>query len=174
MESTDCIFEPDIDLDLDKIKNVVFESQFSSDKTLDAEHHRIVSNYPYLKEIQTQYPFLSNTYNIYTLPGMRMIPLHVDAQRSAAFNIPIKNTKDSETIFYKYTEDPILEYDSKNIFNRIKSDVKEVFRFTLLKPTLIKNSIPHMVINNSIEPRIILSWSVNKEYTFEYARDKFQ
>jgi hypothetical protein len=168
------IFETDIDINLEKIKKIVFETQFSLDKNLSAGHHRIVSNHPYLKELQSQYPFLSDIYNIYTLPGKRNIPLHVDSQRSAALNIPINNTQDSHTIFYEYDEDPVLEYDSKNIFNLIRSRVKEVFRFTLLKPTLINNSVPHMVVNNSLEPRVILSWSINKEFNFKYAKDRLQ
>lgn len=173
MVSINYIFIPNITFDLEEIKKIVLESQFSSNKNLDAEHHRMVSNHPYLQQIKSQYYFLSDTYNIYTLPGNNIIPLHVDAQRSAAFNIPIKNTEASKTIFYEYLEEPILEYDPKNVFNRIKSRVKEIYRFTLLKPTLINNSIPHMVINNSSEPRIILSWSVKREFKFENIRDKF-
>jgi hypothetical protein len=161
-----------IDLNIKKIKEIVFESQFLSDKNLDASHHRIVANYDYLREIQSQYPFLSDTYNIYTLPGNNNIPLHIDAQRSAAFNIPIKNTEESETIFYRYIDQPNLEYDAKNIFFRIKSEVEEIFKFTLITPTLINNSIPHMVVNKSSEPRIILSWSVKKEFKFEDIQDR--
>lgn len=168
------IFKPNIQLNLKEIKKIIFESQFSSDKNLDAEHHRIVSNHPYLQEIKSKYSFLSDTYNIYTLPGKRTIPLHVDAQRSAAFNIPIINTEESQTIFYEYVDYPILEYDPNNIFNRIKSKVLEIFRFTLLEPTLINNSVPHMVVNNSVNPRVILSWSICKEYNFDYARDHFR
>jgi hypothetical protein len=167
------IFKPNINLNLENIKNIVSQFQFSINKNLDAEHHRKVSNNPYLQEVQSKYPFLSDTYNIYTLPGKRIIPLHVDARRSAAFNIPISNTEESETIFYEYIDNSILEYDAKNIFNLVKSTVTEVFRFTLLEPTLINNSIPHMVINNSFEPRVILSWSICEEYNFNYARDNF-
>jgi hypothetical protein len=167
------IYFPKIDLDIEKIKEIVFEYQFFSNKSLDASHHRTVSDHPYLQEIQSRYSFLSGTYNIYTLPGHRNIPLHVDSRRSAAFNIPIKNTENSETIFYEYNEIPNLEYDSKNIFHRIKSEVKEIFRFTLTEPTLINNSVPHMVVNNSPEPRIILSWSIIKELQFKDIRDKF-
>lgn len=168
------IYEPEINLDLKKIREIVFESQFIFDETANASHHRNVSNYQYLQEIKSQYNFLSDTYNIYTLPGKTNIPLHVDALRSAALNIPIKNTEDSETIFYKYSQEAVLEYDSKNIFFRIKSDVDEIYRFTLTKPTLINNSIPHMVVNNSSSSRVILSWSINKEFKFEHARDRLR
>lgn len=172
-EETNLIYFPKIDLDIEKIKKIVFESQFLSDKNLDASHHRTVDSQPYLKEIQSRCLFLSNIYNIYTLPGHRTIPLHIDAQRSAAFNIPIENTENSETIFYEHTENLNLEYDSKNIFYRIKSEVREVFKFTLTKPTLINNSIPHMVINHSPYPRVILSWSINKEFKFTDVRNRF-
>jgi hypothetical protein len=173
MDSNSFIYVPKIDLEIEKIKKIVFESQFNVDSKLSAAHHRNVANHPYLQEIKSRYNFLSDTYNIYTLPGKKIIPLHVDAHRSAAFNIPIKNTKESKTIFYEYIEEPILEYDPKNIFNRIRSNVKEIFKFTLLEPTLINNSIPHMVVNDSSEPRIILSWSIQKELKFEDIRDKF-
>ena len=173
-KKTNLIYQPKLDLNLEEIKEIVFLNQFSSDKNLNASHHRSVSDHPCLQKIQSKYPFLSSIYNIYTLPGNRKIPLHVDAQRSAALNIPIENTEDSVTIFYEHVQDPILEYDSKNVYNLIKSEVTELFRFTLLEPTLINNSIPHMVINNSSKPRIILSWSVNKEFKFEDVRDKFQ
>jgi hypothetical protein len=108
------------------------------------------------------------------LPPWRSIPLHVDANRGAAFNIPIDNTINSSTIFYEFVEDPIFEYDSKNIFNLVRSKVNEIFRFTLLEPTLINNSVPHMVVNNSNKARVILSWSIKKEYTFEQAKELFK
>jgi hypothetical protein len=120
-----------------------------------------------LQEIENKVPCLSYIYNIYTLPALKNIPLHVDAKRNAAFNIPIDNTEQSETIFYDYIESPNLQYDARNVYNLIKSKVKEIYRFSLLKPTIINNSIPHMVVNHSIKPRIILSWSLRKEYQFQ-------
>jgi hypothetical protein len=167
------IYYPLINLNLEAVKQIVLENQFNKDQNLNADHHRSVSNIPYLKEIYDCYPFLSEIYNVYTLPGKKCIPLHVDANRSAAFNIPIMNTENSQTIFCEYKETPALEYDPKNIFNLIKSEVREVFRFTLIVPTIINNSVPHMVINNSDKPRVILSWSIKKEYSFEDIKRMF-
>lgn len=166
-EDRKIIYQPNLYLDLNLIKKIVFETQYSVNTRLDASHHRLVKDHEYLREVQDRFPYLSDIYNIYTLPALKNIPLHVDAKRNAAFNIPIDNTEQSETFFYEYMETPILEYDSKNVYNLIKSKVKEIYRFTLLTPTIINNSIPHMVVNHSVRPRIILSWSLKKEYKFD-------
>ena len=110
------LFFPKINLDIDQLRDIVFLTQFCSDESADASHHRTVKNYAYLQSIQDQYPFLSDIYNIYTLPPKKNIPLHVDARRNVAFNIPIKNTEKSKTIFYEYVEEPVFQYDNKNIF----------------------------------------------------------
>ena len=125
-KKTNLIYQPKLDLNLEEIKEIVFLNQFSSDKNLNASHHRLVSDHPCLQKIQSKYPFLSSIYNIYTLPGNRKIPLHVDAQRSAALNIPIENTEDSVTIFYEHVKDPILEYDSKKLHT---TSTRRLFEF---------------------------------------------
>lgn len=173
MINNEYIYQPNIDLDLDYIKKLVSQKQFKSQNGL-AGHQRMVKDDEYMTSIRNRFPFLSRMYNIYTVFGKGGIPMHVDAARDCAFNIPIMNTEQSETIFYNYAEEPVLEYNKERIYNLVKSPVKEVFRFSLTRPTLIDNAIPHEVINNSIATRVILSWSVNKEYSFTQAREMFE
>lgn len=173
MINNEFIYQPDIDIDLEYIKKMVTDNQFKHQKGL-AGHQRMVSDDPYMSSVKKRFPFLSKMYNIYTVYGKGTIPMHVDAARDCAFNIPIKGTEQSDTIFYKFKEDPVLEYNKERVYNLVKSEVEEVFRFTLLKPTLIDNAIPHEVINHGLSTRIILSWSVNKEYSFEQAKELFK
>ena len=157
------IFLPGISLDLNYIKKLVFKN---IDKRVDGlkRHQRLVADDEYLSSIKEKFPFLSSLYNIYNTK--EIIPLHIDSARACAFNIPIDNTQDSDTIFYSSLEDISLEYDENNSLHKVNSNVKEIFKFTLTEPTLIDNSIPHMVINRSSKNRIVLSWSVNHEHSF--------
>ena len=94
------IFELDIDLDYSYIHQLVKSQQFV---TVDgmSTHHRNVIDDPYMMSISDKYPCLSTTYNIYTVkPGVGL-PLHIDARRTCAFNIPISGTDNSSTIFYE-------------------------------------------------------------------------
>lgn len=173
IDSGNIIFYPKFRFDLDQIKKIVMEEQYNT-KNLDSSHHRLVESHPYLQELKNQFDFLSPLYNIYTLPGKKIISLHVDAQRKAALNFPIDNTEHSHTIFYEYQEDPVFVYDAENVYNLIKSQVKEIYRFSLTTPTLINNSIPHCVINYSDKDRVILSWSIDNRYTFNDIKKKLQ
>ena len=173
MINNEYIYQPNIELDIDYIGKLVSNKQFKNQQCL-AGHQRLVSDDAYMTSIKKRFPFLSKMYNIYTVYGKGNIPMHVDAARDCAFNIPIKGTEQSDTIFYKYAEDPLLEYNKERVYNLVKSNVEEVFRFTLLRPTLIDNAIPHEVINHGFATRLILSWSVNKEYSFEDAKALFE
>jgi hypothetical protein len=167
------IYELNIDLDIDYITNLVMKKQDESVKGRPS-HHRFVKDDPYMTSILERYPLLSPVYNIYPLPAHIGIPLHIDTDRSCAFNIPIKGTEGTHTIFYE-SEGPIkMEYDTNRIYDLIKSPVKEIFRYTLIRPVLINNSIPHEVTNNKDSMRITLSWSLQKGVTFEQAIDLFK
>jgi hypothetical protein len=167
------IYELDIDLDMEYITNLVLSKQ---DEVIEgkAKHHRMVSDDVYMSSIQKRYPLLSPVYNIYPLPPYIGIPLHIDTDRSCAFNIPIRGTEETYTIFYETVEPIETVYDTKKIYDLVKSSVVEKFRHTLVKPLLINNSKPHKVTNNKNTMRITLSWSLNKGVTFEHAMECFK
>lgn len=161
------IYELDIDLDMEYITNLVMKKQ---DESVNgrATHHRLVSDDPYMTMIQKKYPLLSPVYNIYSLPANKGIPLHIDRDRSCAFNIPIQGTEGTHTIFYN-GDNIKLEYDSNRIYDLIKSPVTEVFRHTLIGPLLINNTTPHEVTNEKDSMRVTVSWSLQKGTTFDQA-----
>lgn len=165
------IQELNINLDIEYITNLVMNKQ---NETVNGRptHHRLVADDPYMTSLKNKYPLLSSVYNIYPLPPYKGIPLHIDRDRSCAFNIPIQGTENTHTIFYK-ADNIILEYDDKRIYDLIKSPVTEVFRNTLIRPSLINNTIPHEVTNDKDTMRITLSWSLQKGVTFQQAIECF-
>jgi hypothetical protein len=166
------ICEVDINLDMEYITNLVNDKKYQS---IDgrASHHRFVKDDPYMTSIQKRYPLLSMVYNIYSLPARKEIPLHIDTDRSCAFNIPIQDTENTYTVFYE--QDGPLEtvYDTNRIYDLVKSPVLEVYRHTLIKPLIINNSIPHKVTNEKDTMRVTLSWSLHKGVTFNQAIECF-
>lgn len=166
------IYELDIDLDMKYVADLVMKKQHESIAGR-AKHHRMVRDDSYMISIKDRYPLLSDVYNIYVMPAYTEIPLHIDAGRSCAFNIPIQGTEGTNTIFYEEAGPLISEYDDKRIYNLVKSPVNEVFSNTLLKPLLINNTTPHEVVNNKDTVRIILSWSLMKGVTFKQAIECF-
>jgi hypothetical protein len=160
----DFIYEVDIDLDINYLTNIALTGNKIKDL---ATHHRLVADDPYLLNIKNKFPFLSDIFNVYVHPPGYSVPIHIDAQRFCAINIPIQNTKNSNTIFYKKDNNLDIEYESRRIINLVKSPTEECFKFTLTKPTLINTTYPHSVINNSDKTRVIISWSVLKPMTFQ-------
>jgi hypothetical protein len=158
------ICELDLDLDMDYLSKIAMTSQQNDNSPA---HHRFVKDDIYLTQIKNKYPFLSDVFNVYTHAAGYSVPIHIDASRLCAINIPICNTEDSSTIFYEKDDTAILEYESRRILNLVKSPTKECFRFTLLKPTLINTTYPHSVINNGSNTRIIISWSILKSMSFQ-------
>jgi len=165
MINNEYVCELDLDLDIDYLKT----KTYNVDST-NGEFQQLINEDSYFNNLKLQYPFLSSKFNIYHSLPKSNIPLHVDANRNCALNIPLENTKESFTVFYKFVESPVFEYNNKFIFNNVKSKVEETFRFTLYKPTLINNAVPHKVINYSSNQRIILSWSILPEYTFDQVK----
>jgi hypothetical protein len=179
MIRNDFIYELDIDIDLGYISKLVFKNQFKPSLHLNsqqdkAKHHRLVSDDEYMMSLKKKYPLLGDYYNIYTLLRGQGIPLHIDAGRFCALNIPIQGTEDTDTIFYETLGDVQTEYSQRYVYNLVQSPVKELFRHTLLRPVLINNSIPHKVINRKQVDRISLSWSFSKPTTFKEAKELFQ
>jgi hypothetical protein len=56
---------------------------------------------------------------------------------------------------------------------RVSGEMKEVYRFSLMRPTLIRNDVAHDVKRfNSTDVRIIASWGVAG--SFEECKEKFK
>jgi hypothetical protein len=165
MEKNNFICELDLKLDINYLKEMVLEKQDANFKL--APHHRLVKNDSYLTKIKNQFPFLSPIFNVYKFPSGKGLPVHIDGDRFCSINIPIYNTENSNTIFYDMDNNSRLEYDEQRILHYVKGSATEAFRFTLTRPTLINNTKPHSVMNNSLDTRIIISWSILKPMTFE-------
>jgi hypothetical protein len=128
----------------------------------------------YTQSIYQKYPCLSPIINIYRISPNWTLEMHVDSNRQCALNIPIRNTKNTDTVFYEFAEEPILEHDSvKKVYN-VKSKVVESFRFSMNNPVLINTvGSPHAVINHTDDYRITMSWSMKPEITFDQAKSIF-
>jgi hypothetical protein len=156
------------------LKLLVKKMQFERVQGL-AGHHRLSSSDVYLSELRSKFPILSEIFNIYTLePGVGL-PIHTDQNRQCALNIPIHGTEQSITSFYS-SLDNVMEsaYNSKLIVNEITSPVVPIFSYTLLRPSLIDNSVPHSVQVLGKTPRVTISWSIVPGVSFEQARQAFK
>jgi len=165
MINNEYAFTPNIELDLKQISQIVLANLHTEIPGM-ASHHRLVGSDEYLCLVREQYPFLGNIYNIYSTSQNYITPVHVDAARNCALNIPIINTENSHTVFYKTNNNLETKEISKRVYHLISSEVIEVFRFTLVKPTLINTKMPHGVLDSGDQNRIIMSWSVNNDYTY--------
>lgn len=93
---------------------------------------------------------------------------HCDS-RNVAINIPIQTNKDSYTVFYEEKDDfetPELKINGENKHTKAKrfSDIPSCGSVYLDKPMCLNTNLPHGVINNSEEDRILLSISFIEEY----------
>ena len=131
-----------------------------------------VKDEPYLKKIKKRFPFLSESFNIFTLTTDMKI--HVDTNRKACINFIYPNGSKSYTKMYNIIkENPMIESIPDyqvNVYR--KEDLLKVFEFELNGPTLFNTSVPHTVnLVNNIQ-RITMSWSVTQHYNFEYCKNK--
>ncbi len=165
------IFKPKIDLDLSKLKDIVFRNIDKFQPNL-ATHQRYVKDEPYLVELREKYPFLSQLYNIYPTPPSYVVPIHICPERGCALNIPIQYTEDSYTVFYesKNSNDIKMTYSVPRIYHIIESEMVEVFRYTLTEPVIMNTLLPHGVFGGPETTRIIMSWSITTDYTYEKIR----
>jgi hypothetical protein len=162
-----------IKIDLEYIKNLSMEQIVSSVPDGLLSHQRYVKDDQYLSEIQRKYPILGNIYNIYYLKHNSIIPPHIDSDRAVALNFPVKGTSGTSTIFYR-TNNLNTEYKSRFVYNSINStDLTEDFRFCLDRPTLINTGYIHSVENWNQKSRVVMSWSIQSQYTFEEAVEFF-
>lgn len=166
MINNEYAFTPEIDLNLDQINRVVLENLHVTIPGL-ASHHRLVKSSDFLCSVREQYPFLGEFYNIYITSQSYITPVHVDSARNCALNFPIANTENSHTVFYKTINELSSKEIPDRVYHLVDSDVTEVFRFTLTRPTLINTKVPHGVLDSGDKKRIILSWSIGGIYDYE-------
>jgi len=164
-------YEIDFNFDLIYLENLVL-SWAKKNKELK-RHQRLVEEDTYLNSIKEKFPLLSSIWNYYDIFPFSVLEPHIDAKRYCALNIPIRGTAGSTTSFYKLKGESKLRYDNDRVLNWVDSDIEKVYEFELTKPTLIKNDIPHSVVNGPTR-RIILSWSISIDYTFEEAKKIFK
>jgi hypothetical protein len=161
------ILIPSLDLDIEQIKDIVKRNINIRVPGL-ASHHRLIKNEPYLEKLKEKYYFLSSVYNIYNTQWDYTTPVHIDSNRYCALNIPIENVKGSYTVYYELNDELISDLVPSRAYSIVESEKIEKFRFTLEKPTIINTKIPHNIIHNTTKSnRIIMSWSVNENYTFD-------
>jgi hypothetical protein len=164
--NNDYIFIPKLDLNLTLIKEIVFRNLNLKIEGM-ATHQRKIEDESYLLKIQEQYPFLSNLYNIYNTKWDYVTPVHIDSHRNCALNIPIFNVNDSYTVFYQTDKNLSSDFILDRAYYSIDSEKTEIFKFSLNVPTIINTKIPHSVShNNTKNNRIIMSWSINNNYSF--------
>jgi len=158
------MFVPNIELDINKLKEIVFRNLYRLEPNL-ATHQRYVDKEPYLVELRNQFPFLGNLYNIYNTRWDYVTPVHIDSNRCCALNIPIENVEGSYTVYYKLNTELVSNLIPDRAYNIVKSENTEAFRFTLEQPTIINTKIPHNIIHNTTKAnRIVMSWSIDLPY----------
>ena len=122
--------------------------------------------------------WLGKSFNIYQLKKGSW-PKHVDLGRSCSLNIPYYNCDETKvTRFYKPKNKieygtvydsfsdakPIVKLESNKMIGFVTSDLELDFEHVLKVPTLIRNDLPHDVINYNDDIRIIISWTCNTNF----------
>ena len=66
-------------------------------------------------------------------------------------------------------------FDPSKVIHEItdRTNLVEVFRFTLRKPTLFNTTFPHEVVLKNSDERISISWSVSSDISFEQCKQLF-
>ena len=167
------VYETPDFLDIPYITNLVMR-KLETDFVLQGYVRIDATQDPYLKSIMEQFPFIGSWLNIYHTKPDGGIPLHIDGHRLAAFNIPISGCDEtSQTIYYEPVGEIEKVYKEDERHYRILGEMKEVYRFALTRPALIRNDVAHDVKRyNATETRIIASWGVGG--TFEECVLKFK
>jgi len=123
--------------------------------------------------IETLIPWDEITHTAIVCTGSKSrLPIHVDRHpdkvHQYALNIPVYNCLNTYTIFYKirdrnkfnlstdlyYGKNPKTQY---SYFVYDQSDVEEIDRLYLNKAAFFNHQIPHSAVNDTNEPRIVLS-----------------
>lgn len=157
------IFKPNMDLDISKLKEIIFKNLNVREYNL-ATHQRYTDKEPYLVELKEKYPFLCNLYNIYPTEPNYVVPIHICPNRGCALNIPIQYTEDSYTVFYESKGRLEMTLNVPRIYHIIESEMTEIYRYTLTEPVIMNTKLPHGVFSGPKMTRIIMSWSIDPEY----------
>jgi hypothetical protein len=128
-------------------------------------------------QFESKYEWLGNRFNIYQLKKGSW-PIHVDLGRNCSLNIPVKNCNETKiTRFYKGSYNfgtvldnfsdttPKVKLESNNIIGFVTNNLDVDFEHVLTVPTIIRNDLPHDVINYNNDIRVIVSWTCR--YDFE-------
>jgi hypothetical protein len=167
------VYETPDFLDMPYIHNLVMR-KLETDFVKQGYVRINVAEDAYLKSVQTRFTFLGDWLNIYHTRPVGHIPLHIDGHRLAAFNIPIDGCDEtSQTIYYEAVNgefEKIYKPDERHY--RIAGEAREIYRFALTRPALIRNDVAHDVKRfGATSTRIIASWGVSG--TFEECRTAF-
>ena len=167
------VYETPDFLDMPYIHNLVMR-KLETDFVKQGYVRINVAEDAYLKSVQTRFTFLGDWLNIYHTRPAGHIPLHIDGHRLAAFNIPIDGCDEtSQTIYYEAVNgefEKIYKPDERHY--RIAGEAREIYRFALTHPALIRNDVAHDVKRfGATSTRIIASWGVSG--TFEECRSAF-
>lgn len=131
-----------------------------------------VNDYEYLSKIKKQFPNL-NDHIKFIKSTKGTWPIHSDTHRKCAINIPIQNTLDTVTKFYiggKSVEKTTESWAGQertwfsNEYVTYVKDAEFAYEHILTVPTIVNTFAPHSILNNSVSPRVICSWTYNGTY----------
>jgi hypothetical protein len=167
MIDNEFVCELDLNLDIRELLSIM--SNLKSNELKPHQQH--CTDYEYINNIyQRHIDILGALWNHYLLAPNTGIPMHTDAGRPSALNIPLYGSSSSTTTFY---EMPVKEslYDDRIVSYRYKDKTRELFKFTLNRPTLVRTNVPHSVMAGN-EKRLIISWGLLVD--FDYAKEYFK
>ena len=167
------VYETPDFLNLEYVQNLVL-TELKANTVLQGYIRIDVTSDSYLNQVREQFPFLGTWLNIYYTRPTGYIPLHIDGHRLVAFNIPISGCDEtSQTIWYEPVTEWTKIYKPDERHYRVGGDMREVYRFALVRPALIRNDVAHDVRRfNASETRIIASWGCGG--TYEECRQAFK
>ena len=98
------------------------------------------------------------------------VPVLTDFPPTNAINIPMEHCDGSLTLFYELIDETAEDvyYPRYNCGGHEHTNVKEVFRFELNRPAVLRINVPHAVHNPHTEPRVVATFRFynNIEYLF--------
>jgi hypothetical protein len=88
------------------------------------------------------------------------VPVLTDFPPTNAINIPMENCDSSLTLFYELIDETAEDvyYPRYNCGGHEHTNVKEVFRFELSRPAVLRINVPHAVHNPHNEPRVVATF----------------
>jgi hypothetical protein len=88
------------------------------------------------------------------------VPVLTDFPPTNAINIPMEQCDGSLTLFYELVDNTAEDvyYPTYNCGGHDHANVKEVFRFELNSPAVLRINVPHAVHNPHNEPRVVATF----------------